>query len=152
MLKDKPEHPLFDEVVNILAPLEICPLEFGLHRNKGLVRADLVIYKKSGVSHDDCQKTSEILLPKLEILLDSQDVNLEVSSPGISRNIKTFYELEVFVGQGVSLYLKSKSEWVNGVLTKNKNSYIITKDGINIDISPEDIQKAKLDDSVGTGR
>jgi len=151
MLKERPENPLFQEIIETVAPLGVKPIDFGVHHHKGTVKAELIIYKKGGVSHENCREVSQILLPRLEILLDNQNINLEVSSPGISRKIKTFYELDTFVGEGVSLYLLSEADWISGILSKENGSYTLTNKE-KIEIKPEEIQKAKLDDSVGIGR
>ncbi len=69
------------------------------------------IHSENGVSLDDCQRVSTVVGD----LLETQDVvkhafNLEVSSPGAERVLKTPREYDVFAGHLVHVTLKQPLE------------------------------------------
>ncbi len=80
------------------------------------------------------------------MLEDSRDVHLEVSSPGISRNIKTTDEFKIFLGRKVKILNKNDSEWIHGMIDfVDNNSVNLNIDNGKVEISFEDINKAKLE-------
>lgn len=77
---------------------EILDLEFVQDGKDKVLR--FYIYSPKGVTVDDCEKVSRILSPLLdEIDPISSPYLLEVSSPDLSRPIKTERELEIRVGE-----------------------------------------------------
>ena len=80
------------------------------------------------------------------MLEDSRDVHLEVSSPGISRNIKTTDEFKIFMGRKVKILSNNVSEWIHGSIESvDNNSVNLSIENGNIKIGFADINKAKLE-------
>ena len=69
--------------------------------SKTTVKISAVIASKDiskDIGVDDCSKVHHALLPRLEALLGTEDTYMEVTSPGMDRNIKNAAEFEIFVG------------------------------------------------------
>ena len=85
-------------------------------------------------------------MPRIELLEDSRDVNLEVSSPGITRNIKTVDEFDIFLGRKVRILKRDDSEWIHGSIESvDDNSVKLNNGKQTVSVSFPDINKAKLE-------
>lgn len=62
---------------------------------------------------DECAEVHHALLPKLEVLLGTDNLAMELSSPG-ERHIKNAAEFALFPGRGVRLFVRRKSDGLNG--------------------------------------
>ena len=68
------------------------------------------IHKAQGITHDDCQKISEILSPLLDVYEPFDDAySLEVSSPGIERILSKPRHFKCFLNQKIQITLNDKS-------------------------------------------
>ena len=107
------------------------------------------IDKEGGVDLDDCEKFSRAL----EEILDEKDpieeaYNLEVSSPGLDRQLKKEREFLHYIGRKVDVKLYKETDGrkeFNGILKeyKDKKAYIETDDEI-LEINPKDAAYIKL--------
>ena len=107
------------------------------------------IDKEGGVDLDDCEKFSRAL----EEILDSEDpieeaYNLEVSSPGLDRQLKKEREFLHYIGRQVEVKLYKETDGkkeFDGILKeyKDKKVYIET-DGEIIEINPKDAAYIRL--------
>ncbi len=122
-------------------------IEISEHEEQGRCNIRIVIQSVSGnTSVDDCTKVHRLLFPRLEMLRESRDVFLEVSTPGIQRNIKDVQEFDAFIGRDLHVMLVGSSDWIDGALLEVSNTGILLK------ISPEkhlsiaynDINRARL--------
>lgn len=95
---------------------------------------------------NDCAKVHRVLLPRLEALLGTDDISMELTSPGIEHNIKNAAEFSVFIGREVRVWDKEKSDWVSGKIeTANEKSVTMEiENGEKITILYENIAKAKF--------
>lgn len=74
------------------------------------------ITKQEGISHDDCQKVSEMISPLLDIYNPLEGkYNLEVSSPGVERKLKTKRHFKLSYGEKIQVTLNDKTK-ITGVL------------------------------------
>jgi ribosome maturation factor RimP len=90
----------------------------------------------------------------MELQLAERDLQLEVSTPGLQRNLKDVYEFTLFVGKRVRVYDTTKEAWLSGII-QNSNDSSVTLSEVFIDDDKEmietmvvefaSIQKAKLD-------
>ena len=95
----------------------------------------ITIDSDEGIGIEDCEKMSRAIDP----VLDEHDIiedayHLEVSSPGIERDIKTDYHLSVCIGETVAIKLYAPidgSKSYVGVL-KSYNDESVTVDDIEI--------------------
>lgn len=71
---------------------------------------------KEPITLEDCQKVSLLISPLLDVELPQmEDYFLEVSSPGIERNLKTIKHFKGAIGEFIKVKLQDKSE-LKGVL------------------------------------
>ena len=110
------------------------------------VHVSCIIYRESGVSADDCADVYRLICPRLEVAFENRDIHLEVSSPGIDRQLKYADEFRIFTGRPVRIMVGEGSDWVSGII-RNAGS-----EGLDLDkagslsaIRYEQIRKAKLE-------
>lgn len=145
-----------NEILEKLTPLVentamrygVIPIEIDFSKESGKWFLRIFLYKKEGVTLDDCENVSRSLNPFLDELIPMK-FYLEVSSPGLDRKIKSDKEYIIFQGKTINLKLKSLVEGIetkqfiakivdfdpeNGLtvekLDENKN-YLIPKDKIH---------------------
>ena len=97
------------EEVTASAGIELVEVEFkGTGRNH-LLR--VYVDKPEGVTHEDCQRISDLMGEKLDAgnIIDGQ-YTLEISSPGVERKLKKAKDFERFIGQPVKIFLKEPLE------------------------------------------
>ena len=133
--------------VNKLVAPEIALMGFELIEldfTGGILR--LTIDKPGGVTLDDCVSVNR----RVSLLLDSQDpikgsYRLEVSSPGLTRRLKTLKEFDHFTGRRVKIH--TKEGIVRGTIKglAGDNELFIDIDGSEILLHMQDIIKANLE-------
>lgn len=137
--------PYFADYEQLVAGLgyKLVDLQIIHQKSSWLIKA--VIYSKTGVGVDDCSKVHRALLSRAEVLLNSQDIQMEVSSPGLNRVIKNAAEFPAFVGENMKVLEVSCSDWLEGELLCADSTHIClnTSDGQK-NICYADIKKAKL--------
>ena len=123
-------------------------LEFSLSRHKGSIKVKAVVYSPSGTGTDECAKAHRLILPQIQLAYDAQNPEIEISSPGIDRIIKSEKEWKAFVGKAVRILLHDREEWAEGKLmsySDGKIEFSSREGSATIDISS--IAKARLDSS-----
>ena len=78
-----------------------------------------------GIGINDCAKVHRLLLPRLEALLQNQDIYMEVTSPGMERHIKNAAEFSLFKGRDVKVWNTEISDWISGVI-KDSDEHQLT--------------------------
>ena len=128
--------------------VELVEVEFKPEGGRWVLR--LYIDSPVGVTLNDCQFVSR----QVGALLDIKDpieqpYTLEVSSPGINRVLRKEKDFKLFAGAPVRLKTRRKVDGrrnFQGILKGMENSKIVLEvDGDRIEISPEDLEKARLD-------
>lgn len=112
----KNESDFFSEAKTLVEGLGYRLVDFSLARIKTGWHAYAVIFTPGGVGIEDCTKVHKPLQQKLEVLLNTQDLFMEVSSPGVQRVLKKSYELEAFVGEKIFVWDADRTDWVTGTL------------------------------------
>jgi ribosome maturation factor RimP len=123
-------------------------LEFSLSRHKGSIKVKAVVYSPEGTGTDECAKAYRLILPQVQLAFEAQNPDIEISSPGIDRIIKSEKEWKAFVGTNVKILKHDRDEWISGALTGYSDGKIefSGKEGpVAIEISS--IAKARLDSS-----
>jgi ribosome maturation factor RimP len=87
------------------------------------------ITSKNGVSLEDCAKVSRMISP----LLDVEDpisgkYNLEVSSPGIERKLKSLHHFQCSVGENVKIKEYSTETFKGEILNVSEDGLITVND------------------------
>lgn len=133
-----------DKVATSIEEMGFDLVEIRAGRSKKLLDITIVIYKKDGVSIDDCTGVSRFVYEKIEDLEGFENVALKVTSPGIDRVIRDAKEYKIFEGRGVKLLLGET--WTGGMITgcDDEILQLETKSGMK-EINIKNIKKAKLD-------
>ena len=128
-------------------------VELNARSLKGRFHVHLVLHGPEGTTIDEVAEVHRLVQPVIEEQLDGRDLNLEVSTPGIDRNLKTKREFSVFAGRGVRVMLQSTQTWVGGVIVSADESAVDIQRAGEIERVPfTDIVKAKLDHTQEEGR
>lgn len=135
------------ELENIILPLleglGLSLVEISIGRHKGDVKINLVLYKEVGIGLDDLTKAQKVLRPRLELEFDREELSMEISSPGMSRVIKSPREYRIFIGRRIRILLDE--EWIDGTLKGSDGENIrIEIENEELDIPVKRIRKAKL--------
>ncbi|RPJ04229.1 MAG: hypothetical protein EHM28_13805, partial [Spirochaetaceae bacterium] len=105
----------------------------------------VVIYRKGGVTVEDCTQVSRTIQPRLELLTDLGSFQLEVSSPGMSRELAGRTDYDIFQGRGVAILLDGESEWLRGIMERTDSDNLFLRVGEDLNIIPfGNIRRAKL--------
>ena len=113
----EPKHFNKNEILEKLIPLientamryNLIPIEIDFSKESGKWFLRIFLYKKDGVTLDDCENVSRSLNPFLDELVPVK-FYLEVSSPGLDRKLKSDKEFIIFQGKTINLKLKSLIE------------------------------------------
>lgn len=124
-------------------------VELKITPQKGVVRISAVVSSKDSsvlLGVNDCAKVHRALLTHLEEILGHDDIAMELSSPGMERNIKNAAEFVFFVGRKIRVFSRSSSDWIYGtILSSDKNRLSLKMDdGSTKEFSFDDIAKAKF--------
>ncbi len=137
---------LFKAVEPVISGMGFALVDLNSRKKTGGISVYVSIYKPEGITIDDCTLVHRTIFPRIELLDEELDVDLEVSSPGTTRNIKSIDEFFIFTGKKVKILVHDDSEWIHGEIKAAEDGYLVvtTKTGtMNIDY--EDIKKAKLE-------
>lgn len=141
---------LAGEIDPVVNGLGYSVLDLSHHKAAGREQIQLIITRTGGgaISLKDCETVHRAVMPRLELLLNDRDLHIEVSSPGISRTIKSGSEFAHFPGGRVRLLLHDEEEWIEGTVGESDLQKLIlaTVTG-NREIPYGTIRKAKLVDT-----
>ncbi len=150
-------HPLIPKIIEIATPvaqtlgLEVVGAVFQTNKNPPVLRVD-VRNLNSDTSLDDCERMSRALEEALDAseTIESSYV-LEISSPGISRQLTTDREFISFKGFAaiVKTYApyKESKEWRGRLQGRDEKAVYLNQKGRTIAIPRELIAKVQLDES-----
>lgn len=100
---------------------------------------------EKAVSLQDCQKLSTLLSPLLDVEgVELGEYNLEVSSPGLERNLTKPQHYEFSLGERVSVRLNDKSVIVGVLHRCTEDEISVDEEGHMHHIALSDIKKAKV--------
>jgi len=111
--------PHYAECAPLVEGLGYKLVELRITPQKGTVRILAVIAAKDpslDIGVNDCSKVHHALLPRLEALLGTDDTYMELTSPGMERNIKNAAEFELFTGRQVRVWDRTVNDWVGGTI------------------------------------
>jgi len=145
-LKRERENKLLDDVEIIVKNLGFSVVEVNFSTNRNRMKINMVIHKPEGNKIEDCSIVHKTVFPRLEIIYDSFDVYLEVSSPGIERAFKDGREFEVFQGRAVKIMHSGKNDWDEATIESTENDEVtVVIEGVAKKLKFSDIHKCKLD-------
>ncbi|SIQ00731.1 ribosome maturation factor RimP [Alkalispirochaeta americana] len=142
----KPEGPVADAVREIIEPQGYRLVSFSSEMIRKRLHVHCVLHHPEGIVLDALASLHRALEPRLEVLLESRDLRVEFSSPGISRVLASFHEFAVFCGCRVQVLPREAPEWISGVIASADEAgcVIRTDEGRDETFSPEMITKARL--------
>ncbi|BAU07358.1 MULTISPECIES: ribosome maturation factor RimP [Fischerella] len=149
-------HPLVPQIIDLATPvaeeleLEIVGVVFHTNQRPPVLRVDIRNpHQDTGL--DDCERMSRAL----EATLDAAEVIpdtyvLEVSSPGISRQLTTDREFISFKGFPVivstSPPYEGQQEWTGQLIRRDETSVYLNQKGRAIAIPLTQVTKVRLDE------
>lgn len=132
-------HPLIPQIIDLAKPLaeklglEVVGAIFQTNQSPPVLRVD-ICNPDTDTSLDDCEKMSR----DLEMALDATDLIpdayvLEISSPGLSRNLTTDRDFISFKGFGVRVALseayKGHKEWLGNLVSRDESKVSLNQKG-----------------------
>ena len=147
MLLNDPDDPVFHDLDGFFKGLGLNLVDLGLRTKNGTTSVHLVLHSPAGLGIDELSKAHKMLLPRLETLLATDDLSVEVGSPGLERNLKYRRELGFYAGKKLRLYLAGASDWEEGVAVAATDADVMfrTASG-DRSVAIDSIHKAKLHD------
>jgi ribosome maturation factor RimP len=123
-------------------------VELVIAKRQSSWQVKIVITSDTGVGIAECTKLHRAILPRLEALLDSQDMYVEVASPGLDRILKNAAEFALYRGKRVKVWSSEISDWISGtVLSSDEESVTLSTDEGENQIPYIKIAKAKLNNA-----
>jgi len=106
----------------------------------------LVIYSEEGVTLQVCEDVHKIVRPRLDLLVDSRDMALEITSPGIDRRIKSSREYAIFKGKYVKILLEDSHDWISGKIEESDGvTLVLNIENNKVSYPLDTVRKGKLD-------
>ena len=140
--------PYFGDCEPLISGLGYSIVELNVFRKQSSWQIKLVITSPAGVGIADCSKVHKSLLPRLEAVLATEDMYVEVASPGLDRIFKNAAEFSVFNGKQVKVWNTDISDWIQGkIVSSDSSSVRLETDKGEIDIPYIKIAKAKLNNA-----
>ena len=140
--------PYFGDCEPLISGLGYSIVELNVFRKQSSWQIKLVITGPAGVGIADCSKVHKSLLPRLEAVLATEDMYVEVASPGLDRIFKNAAEFSVFTGKQVKVWNTDISDWIQGkIISSDSSSVRLETDKGEIDIPYIKIAKAKLNNA-----
>lgn len=146
-------YPHYTECEKIVSELGFHLVELKISPQNGVTQILATITgadSSVNIGVNDCSRVHKVLLPALEEMLGTDNTYMELTSPGMERNIRNAAEFPLFVGREIRVYDKTVTDWVGGVLkaadTKSLTLEETKEDGTleSKVISFENIAKAKF--------
>jgi ribosome maturation factor RimP len=152
--------PFYHECGPLVTALGLSLVELRVVHLKGGAQVKVVIAPppsgkgsigaRGSVGIADCARVHRALAARLEELLPDEDLGMEVTSPGMERNIKNAAEFALFAGRPVRVWDRRQSDWRSGIIaaadkvsvTLVNDSEIGTNDEETVPFA--EIAKAKL--------
>ena len=128
--------------------LELVEVQYRREQNGWVLR--LIIDKQEGVSLDDCTAASREIgqLLDIEDFID-QAYNLEVSSPGLDRPLKSMADFQRFVGRKAKIKtdepIGGERVFVGRIQQTSGDTIILEIGGPELRIPFEQVSKARLE-------
>ncbi|HET9680022.1 MAG TPA: ribosome maturation factor RimP [Gammaproteobacteria bacterium] len=146
-----------EQLLTLLEPViqslgyELVDLEFKPHGGGGLLRLyiDTPAQSEQGITLEDCERTSH----QVSGVLDVEDpipgaYELEVSSPGLNRPLRTSAHFEHFIGERVKIELQApldgRKRFTGQLQGMSSGNVAIEMDGREYALPLEKIAKARL--------
>ena len=127
--------------------LTLVDLEWRAHRPRGVLR--LFVDKPGGVGIDDCRLASRELGDVLDAsALIEEGYDLEVSSPGLDRQLRKDREFRWALGKRVQCWVAGGEEFRGRLVDVDAARLTLERDGERVELGRDRLTKAKLEPEV----
>jgi len=127
--------------------LVLVDLEWRRQRPRGVLR--LYVDKPGGVGIEDCRLASRELGDVLDAsALIEEGYDLEVSSPGLDRQLRKDREFRWALGKQVQCWVAGGEEFRGRLVDVDAARLTLEHDGQRVELSREHVTKAKLEAEV----
>lgn len=151
-------HPLIPKLIDLATPvaqdlgLEVVGAVFYTNKRPPVLRVD-IRNCLSDTSLEDCERMSRLLEEKLDVTDIIPDAYvLEISSPGISRELSTDREFISFKGFSVlvktSEPYEGQKEWRGKLISRDESGVHLNRKGRVITIPRQLVARVQLDDKI----
>jgi ribosome maturation factor RimP len=114
----------------------------------GAVQVRVIVYKPGPLGTNECAKVHRAIAPRLELAFPGSELSVEVSTPGITRQVRDGVELAHYLGRGVRLWRTDITDWSAGLLEgADEQGITIKGQGETIRLDYATVAKARLDPS-----
>lgn len=112
-------------------------------------RLAVFLDKEGGITLDDISSVTPQLMSELRVAgFDVDNMNVEVSSPGLARPLFTLAHYERFIGKEVKIQLhvpmNGQRQWVGVIQAVNGETIVLAVDKETVNFTLGDIARAKL--------
>lgn len=127
--------------------LDVVEIEWTREHGRRILR--VTIDKPSGISHEDCEALSR----KLDAALDETDLiqehyNLEVSSPGAERPLKTPEDFRRFAGRRVLVKsrvpVSGRREWRGNLVGATEEAIVVAAGDAEVSVPRAEVTRVRL--------
>jgi len=149
MQEDERELRIEEVVLPVLRDhgLTLVDLEWRAHRPRGVLR--LYVDKPGGVGIEDCQRASRELGDVLDAsALIEEGYDLEVSSPGLDRQLRKDREFRWALGKRVQCWVSGGAEFRGRLVDVDAARLTLDHDGERVELERGRVTKAKLEAEV----
>ena len=115
------EKKLMSTINNLVLKKDFFVLNLRLRQSKSTPNISVIVDSSKTVSVDDCAYVSNVINDVLKVdekFSDYKDSALEVSSPGINRELFTLSDYKKYVGEKVQIKLKKSLNGVRNIKAK----------------------------------
>jgi len=126
--------------------VELVDVEFVLENKKRYLR--IYIYKKNGVSMDDCTNVHNEVNKEIEESINyEKEYILEISSPGYDRALKSQTDFDRYIGEIINIHLyapiNGKKEYEGKLIGYNNGIVTINIENEELEFEVEKTSKIK---------
>ncbi|MBD2774872.1 ribosome maturation factor RimP [Iningainema tapete] len=149
-------HPIVPQIIELATPvaeelgLEVVAVVFHTNQRPPILRVD-IRNPQQDTGLDDCELMSRALEASLDAASIIPDAYvLEVSSPGISRQLNTDREFNSFKGFPVIVWTSppynGQQEWTGQLIRRDETNVYLNQKGRVVEINRSLITKVQLDE------
>jgi ribosome maturation factor RimP len=139
---------LYNNLEAVVHGLDLALIEATVSRQRSGVTVRAVVCRRGADGHTglaECALVHRAIMPRVELAFPGEPVFVEVSSPGLERQIKSAGEFRHYVGKQIACYRTDTSNWSCGVLENaGENDITIRENGEMLHLDYNVIGKARL--------
>ena len=148
------KNPLFVQMDALVSPMGFRVVDVYRNDRPGGIQLHLTVFSGDHeVNTDDLAAVYNVVYPRFCVLWNTRDLELEVSSPGMQRVFRDWYEFSVFCGRLVRLYSNRWSSNIEAVIVSCDDDSVTLGDVLIVDrnekmdelvLVRDEVQKARL--------